>query len=56
MPKQPTNTLIDTIAEVLKKFSFSNYGMDDVEFAIREDPDAQEWIPDLAREIARAIR
>lgn len=56
MPKPPTWALIDTIVKVIEEFSFSNYGMDDVENAIREDRDAQEWILALAREIARAVR
>lgn len=56
MPKQTTNQLIDTITEVIEAFSFSNYGMDDVENRIRDDRAAQEWIADLARNIARAVR
>lgn len=56
MPKQTTNQLIDTISETIEGFDFSNYGMDDVENGIREDRAAQEWIADLARQIARAVR
>jgi hypothetical protein len=56
MPRQTTNQLIDTISEAIESFSFSNYGMDEVENHIREDRAGQEWIEALARQIARAVR
>lgn len=56
MAKPSTNDLIDTISKVIEEFSFSNYGMDDVENAIRHDRDGQEWIESLARKIARVVR
>lgn len=36
------------VAEVIRIFPFDNFGMDDVSFALEDDPEAQEWVPALA--------
>lgn len=40
--------LRDRIAAAIRAFDFSDYGMDDVSYALEADPDAQEWVPSLA--------
>lgn len=34
---------------------FDNFGMDDVSFALEDDPEAQEWVPALARKILTTL-
>ncbi len=41
----------EEIASIIRDFPWNNFGMDDVGYAIEEDPEAQEWIPELARNI-----
>jgi ribosomal protein L37AE/L43A len=36
------------VAEAIRSFPFDNFGMDDVSFALEDDPEAQEWVPALA--------
>jgi hypothetical protein len=48
-------TIEERIACVLWKFDWGNYGLNNVELGILDDPDAQEWIPDLSKEIAAAL-
>jgi hypothetical protein len=36
------------VAEAIRTFPFDNFGMDDVSFALEDDPEAQEWVPALA--------
>lgn len=43
------------VTRAISEFPFWNYGMDNVSFAIEEDPEAQEWIPALAEAILTAI-
>jgi hypothetical protein len=45
----------DPIENALREFSWDNYGMDGVSYALDADPDAQEWVPDLAKKIRGAI-
>lgn len=54
MPKQTTNQLIDTITEVIEAFDWATYGDDELAYAIR-GTEAQ-WVQDMAREIAKAVR
>lgn len=54
MPKQTTNQLIDTITEVIEAFDWSTYGDDDLAYVVR-GTEAQ-WVQDMAREIAKAVR
>lgn len=43
-------------ADAIRGFEWSDYGLDGVGIAIRNDPDYQQWIPDLAREVvAQAV-
>src|SRR3546814_11802360 len=44
-----------SIENALRKFAWDNYGMDGVSYALDADPDAQEWVPDLATKIRTAI-
>jgi hypothetical protein len=43
--------LHESIVNSIREFSWSNYGLDVIEFGIHEDPDAQDWIHDLAEKI-----
>jgi hypothetical protein len=45
--------LYESIVQSIKEFSWSNFGMDDVEIGILEDPESQEWIAALAHNIER---
>jgi len=36
------------VAEAIRSFPFDNFGMDDISFALEDDPEAQEWVPALA--------
>ncbi len=41
--------------KAIRKFDFGDLGMDDVEAALRDDPEAQEWVPALARQVLEAV-
>jgi hypothetical protein len=43
------------IEAAIKDFPFDNFGMDDVSFALEDDPEAQEWVPALARKILTTL-
>ncbi|MEH0627785.1 hypothetical protein [Streptomyces stelliscabiei] len=43
------------IEAVIREFPFDNFGMDNVSFALEDDPEAQEWVPALARKILAAL-
>lgn len=43
------------ITRCLLSFSWGNYGLNEVDIGLQEDPEAQEWVPDLADEIADVI-
>lgn len=45
--------LYESIVQSIKEFNWSNYGLDIVDIGIHDDPEAQEWIPALARNIER---
>jgi hypothetical protein len=45
----------ETIEQAIRSFDFGDYGMDNVDIALREDPENQEWVPDLAAAILRAL-
>lgn len=45
----------DKVAEAIREFDFSDYGMDDVAYGLREHPDDQEWVPALAAAILNAL-
>jgi hypothetical protein len=36
------------VTDAIRTFPFDNFGMDDVSFALEDDPEAQEWVPALA--------
>lgn len=43
------------IEDVIRKFPWGNYGWDEIDIALHEDPEAQEWVSDLANKIREAI-
>jgi hypothetical protein len=43
------------VAGAIRSFPFDNFGMDDVSFALEDDPDAQEWVPALADAVLRRL-
>jgi hypothetical protein len=45
--------LYESVVNSIKEFSWSNYGLDAIEFAIDEDLGSQDWISDLAEKIDR---
>lgn len=45
--------LRDSVIQSIKEFSWGNFGLDEIEIGILEDPEAQEWIEALADNIDR---
>lgn len=43
------------VVAVIRDFDFADYGLDDIAYGIEADPEAQEWIPDLAVKILAAL-
>jgi hypothetical protein len=43
------------VAEAIRSFPFDNFGMDDVSFALEDDPEAQEWVPALAAAVLAVL-
>lgn len=43
------------VVDAIKRFDYGDYGMDGVSFALEDDPDAQEWVGDLANAVIRAL-
>lgn len=41
--------------KVIREFSWDNYGLDDVDYLLQTDPDAQEWVPALAQKLQAAV-
>jgi hypothetical protein len=39
------------IENALKDFPWGNYGLDEVDIGLADDPEAQEWVKDLAADI-----
>ncbi|HET6691724.1 MAG TPA: hypothetical protein VFG74_12755 [Miltoncostaeaceae bacterium] len=50
--RKPTEQVI---ADTIRAFSFDTYGMDDVDVALHDRPDDQEWVSALAAQIASAL-
>lgn len=44
----PASRAAAPVTDVIRTFPFDNFGMDDVSFALEDDPEAQEWVPALA--------
>lgn len=42
------------IESVIRNFPFDDYGLDDLSCLLEDDPDAQEWVPALARKVLAA--
>lgn len=43
------------VEEVIRTFDWGDYGMNDADIGLHDDPDAQEWVPDLAVKILARI-
>jgi hypothetical protein len=43
------------IEAVIRDFPFDNYGLNDVDIALHDHPDDQEWVPALARKVLTAL-
>jgi hypothetical protein len=43
------------VADVIRSFPFDNFGMDDVSFALEDDPEAQDWVPALAAAVLAVL-
>lgn len=56
---EPTSTaspLRDQIADAIRDFPFDNYGLDEVDIALNDHPDDQEWVPKLADAVLAVVR
>ncbi|MFJ2110636.1 hypothetical protein ACIOEX_01685 [Streptomyces sp. NPDC087850] len=49
------NPLQQRIEAVIRDFSFDNYGFDDVDIALHDYPDDQEWVAALAHKVLAAL-
>lgn len=45
----------EAVERAIRSFNFGNYGLNDVDIALHDHPEHQEWVPDLASAIIRAI-
>lgn len=45
----------EAIESAIRSFNFGDYGLNDVDIALHDDPESQEWVPGLASAILRAI-
>jgi hypothetical protein len=43
------------VADAIRTFRFDNFGMDDVSFALEDEPEAQEWVPALTDAILATL-
>lgn len=43
------------IEAVIRDFPFDNYGLNDVDIALHDHPDDQEWVPALASRVLAAL-
>jgi hypothetical protein len=51
-----TDSLLrEQIAAAIRDFPFDNYGLDDVDIALHDHPEDQEWVPALADAVLTAI-
>ncbi|WP_405536898.1 hypothetical protein [Streptomyces antimycoticus] len=53
--RQPDSSLQQRIEAVIRDFPFDNYGLNDVDIALHDYPDDQEWVPALARRVLTAL-
>lgn len=51
----PTAYRLTQVEDVIRTFGWGDYGMHDPEIGLNDDPDAQEWVPDLAVKILARI-
>ncbi|GAA4824431.1 hypothetical protein [Streptomyces ziwulingensis] len=52
---QTNSPLQRKIESVIRDFPFDNYGLNDVDIALNDHPDDQEWVPALAGKVLAAI-
>lgn len=45
----------EQIAAVIREFPFDDYGLDNISYALADNPDTQEWVPALADAVLAAI-
>ncbi|MDQ0791982.1 hypothetical protein [Streptomyces sp. B1I3] len=43
------------VEDVIRDFPFDNYGLNDIDIALNDHPDDQEWVPDLARKVLATL-
>lgn len=56
---EPTSTASpsrDQIADVIRGFPFDDYGLNEVDIALHDHPDDQEWVPKLADAVLAVVR
>lgn len=51
-----SSPLSERIEAAIRDFPFDNYGLNDVDIALHDHPDDQEWVPALASAVLSAIR
>lgn len=43
------------VEAVIRDFPFGNYGLNDVDIALHDHPEFQEWVPELASAVLKAV-
>lgn len=51
----PESPARDQIAAVIRDFPFDDYGLDDISYALEDNPETQEWVPALAAAVLDVI-
>lgn len=45
----------DQIAAVIRDFPFDDYGLNNISYALEDDPETQEWVPALAAAVLDVV-
>ncbi|MGW5175925.1 hypothetical protein ACWERY_16375 [Streptomyces sp. NPDC004082] len=49
------SSLQQRVEATIRDFPFGNYGLNDVDIALHDHPEYQEWVPELARAVLKAV-
>ncbi|MEV6014766.1 hypothetical protein [Streptomyces sp. NPDC051997] len=45
---------LQRVEAAIRDFPFGNYGLNDVDIALHDHPEYQEWVPELAHAVLKA--
>ena len=55
MARTDNTPLQRRIEAVIRGFPFDNYGLNDVDIALHDHPDDQDWVADLAGKVVATV-